>query len=222
MPHLDLPEGTQFSVREHKQPGFLVQRLFTEGRAGMTMLLWIIFFMSLLDLYFLNSWLPTVLHDSGLPLETALRVTAMFQVGGVIGTLALGQAFDRTKSFLGLAAAYAGAALCVFLIGRTESSLLLQAALVFSAGICVVGAQTGSNAMAAQLYPTFIRSTGVGWSLGIGRMGSIVGPMLGAVLLSSNLQMKSVFATAAVPPVIAMAAALAVIRRAPHPRTQDL
>ena len=139
-----------------------------------------------------------------------------------IGTYALGQAFDRTKSFLGLAAAYAGAAASVLFIGRTEGSLILQALLVFLAGVCVVGAQTGSNAMAAALYPTFIRSTGVGWSLGIGRLGSIVGPMLGAVLLSSEPQMKSVFATAAIPPVIAVIAALAVTRHSARLRANSL
>jgi len=177
-------------------------------------LLWVIFFMSLLDLYFLNSWLPTVLHDSGLQLETALRITAMFQVGGAIGAFVLGRTFDRMKSFIALAAAYAGAAACVFFIGMAGSSLIVQTGLVFATGVCVVGGQTGSNAMAAQLYPTSIRSTGVGWSLGIGRIGSIVGPMLGAILLSSHMEVREVFWAAAVPPGIAAIAAMLVNRRA--------
>jgi AAHS family 4-hydroxybenzoate transporter-like MFS transporter len=89
-------------------------------------------------------------------------------------------------------------------------SLIVHALLVFAAGICVVGAQTGSNAVAADLYPTAIRATGVGWSLGIGRIGSITGPMLGAALLSSHLEIKQVFAAAAVPPAIALVAAALV------------
>ena len=213
-PQLTVPNDTVFTVPEHKDQGFVVGQLFSDGRAVMTMLLWVIFFMSLLDLYFLNSWLPTVLHDSGLPLETAIRMTAMFQVGGAVGAFILGRTFDRRKSFGALAIAYTGAAICVFFIGMAGSSLALQALLVFGAGICVVGGQTGSNAMAAESYPTQIRSTGVGWSLGIGRIGSIVGPMLGAVLLSSQLEMKRVFWAAAVPPVIAVIAALIVNRRA--------
>jgi AAHS family 4-hydroxybenzoate transporter-like MFS transporter len=83
---------------------------------------------------------------------------------------------------------------------------------VFAAGICVVGGQTGSNAMAAQSYPTGVRSTGVGWALGIGRIGSIVGPVAGGVLLSSHLPMKRVFWAAAVPPLLALIAA-AVLNR---------
>ena len=215
-PQVNVPEGAHFVISEHKETGFVVAQLFTDGRALLTMLLWVIFFMSLLDLYFLNSWLPTVLHDSGLELGTAIRITAMFQVGGAVGAFILGRTFDRRKSFGALALAYAGAAVCVFFIGMAGSSLILQALLVFAAGICVVGGQTGSNAMAAESYPTAIRSTGVGWSLGIGRIGSIVGPMLGAVLLSSHMEMKRVFWAAAVPPVIAVIAALVVNSRISH------
>lgn len=213
-PDLEVPEDVCFDIPERKERGFLLGQLFRDGRAVTTLLLWVIFFMSLLDLYFLNSWLPTVLHDSGLQLERALRITAMFQVGGAIGAFVLGRTFDRMKSFIGLAAAYAGAAVCVFFIGMAGSSLLVQTGLVFATGVCVVGGQTGSNAMAAELYPTSIRSTGVGWSLGIGRIGSIVGPMLGATLLSSHLDVRQVFWAAAVPPGIAVIAVMLVNRRA--------
>jgi AAHS family 4-hydroxybenzoate transporter-like MFS transporter len=222
-PQVEVPEGAHFVVGEHKESGFVVGQLFTAGRAPTTMLLWVIFFMSLLDLYFLNSWLPTVLHDSGLELGTAIRITAMFQAGGAAGAFILGRTFDRRKSFGALALSYAGAAVCVFFIGMAGSSLVLQALLVFAAGICVVGGQTGSNAMAAESYPTPIRSTGVGWALGIGRIGSIAGPMLGAVLLSSQLEMKRVFWAAAVPPAVAVIAVLLVNRRtwpAPAPKAR--
>ena len=213
-PDLDVPEDVCFDIPERRERRFVLGQLFRDGRAVTTLLLWVVFFMSLLDLYFLNSWLPTVLHDSGRQLETALRITAMFQVGGAIGAFVLGRVFDRMKSFIGLAAAYAGAAACVVFIGMAGSSLIVQTGLVFATGVCVVGGQTGSNALAAELYPTSIRSTGVGWSLGIGRIGSIVGPMLGAILLSSQLGVRQVFWAAAVPPGIAAIAAMLVNRRA--------
>jgi len=213
-PDLEVPEDVCFDIPERRERAFLLGQLLRDGRAMTTLLLWVIFFMSLLDLYFLNSWLPTVLHDSGLQLETALRITAMFQIGGAIGAFVLGRTFDRMKSFIALAAAYAGAAACVFFIGMAGSSLIVQTGLVFATGVCVVGGQIGSNAMAAELYPTSIRSTGVGWSLGIGRIGSIVGPMLGAVLLSSRLEVRQVFWAAAAPPCIAAIAAILVNRRA--------
>ena len=211
-PRLRLAGDARFTATEPAEAGFPVARLFTNGRAAMTVLLWVIFFMSLLDLYFLNSWLPTVLHDSGLQLETAIRVTAMFQVGGAAGAFVLGRLLDRRKSFIALAIAYSGAAISVFFIGTAGSSPAVQILLVFAAGMCVIGGQTGTNALAAESYPTAIRATGVGWALGIGRIGSIAGPLLGAVLLSSQLEMKSVFQAAAAPPVIAVLAALLASR----------
>jgi MFS transporter, AAHS family, 4-hydroxybenzoate transporter len=80
-------------------------------------------------------------------------------------------------------------------------------ALVFCAGFCVVGAQIGANALAATFYPTFIRSTGVGWALGIGRIGSIIGPVVGGILLSLRWETASIFFVGAVPVLIAAAAA---------------
>ncbi len=93
------------------------------------------------------------------------------------------------------------------------ASVGLQALAVFAAGICVVGGQTGSNAMAAESYMTSIRSTGVGWSLGIGRIGSIVGPVVGGILLSSHLEMRRVFWAAALPPLIAVVALVVLNQR---------
>ena len=144
---------------------------FAEGRAKITLLLWVIFFMSLLDLFFLNSWLPTVLHDSGMSLEQAILITAMFQVGGAIASIVLGRFIDRMKSYRVLGWAYLGAAAAVFLIGVSASSVALVTFAVFAAGFCVVGAQTGGQSLAAESYPTPIRSTGAGWALGIGRAG---------------------------------------------------
>jgi AAHS family 4-hydroxybenzoate transporter-like MFS transporter len=209
-PDVQVPFGASFTLPENREEGFLVGRLFTQGRAALTILLWVILFMSLLDLYFLSSWLPTILHDSGFGLRTAILITAMFQVGGTVGAFVLGRFFDRSKSFRALAWAYAGAAVCVFFIGMAGGSVVLQGFAVFMAGMCVIGSQTGSNALAADCYTTAIRSTGVGWALGIGRIGSIVGPILGGILLSSHLEMRRVFWAAAVPPLIAVVAAVGV------------
>jgi AAHS family 4-hydroxybenzoate transporter-like MFS transporter len=206
-PDAGVQGNSSFTVPEHKEEGFLVAKLFTEGRAKITLLLWVIFFMSLLDLFFLNSWLPTVLHDSGMQLEQAILITAMFQVGGAIASIVLGRFIDRMKSYMVLGWAYLGAAAAVILIGFTASSVVLVTFAVFAAGFCVVGAQTGGQSLSAESYPTPIRSTGTGWALGIGRAGSIVGPVLGGILLASQLEVKQVFWVAAVPAVIAAFAA---------------
>src|SRR6202162_5223865 len=74
-------------IEERPAREFVVRQLFTAGRTPMTLLIWIIFFMSLLDLYFLNAWLPTVIHDAGIVIEQSIILTALFQVGGAVGSL---------------------------------------------------------------------------------------------------------------------------------------
>jgi AAHS family 4-hydroxybenzoate transporter-like MFS transporter len=192
---------------EHRAGGFAVAELFADRRTSVTLLLWVMFFMNLLDLYFINSWLPTVINDIGIRVETAIIITSMFQVGGAVGALLLGRFFDREGSFKFLAFTYLGAAVTIFLIGEVGVSVPLLTLTVFAAGIGVIGGQTGSNALTAEFYPTAIRSTGVGWALGIGRIGSIIGPTLGGMLLAIGGQTRHVFWAAAMPPLIAMTAA---------------
>lgn len=208
--------GASFGVSEGRKTNFPVSQLFTEGRARTTVLLWIVFFMSLLDLYFLNSWLPTVIHDAGVVVERAIAITAMFQIGGAAAAIVLGRVVDKQMSYAILVWVYLGAAICVFLIGLVSATVAIETAAVFAAGFCVIGGQTCSNSLAAESYPTAVRSTGVGWALGIGRIGSIVGPVLGGVLLSFDWGMRRVFLAAAVPAVIAAVAAAALnLKRRP-------
>ncbi len=197
------PRGVSFVVEEHRSEGFLVKQLFTDGRARMTLLLWVIYFMSLLDLYFLNAWLPTVMHDAGIALEKAILVTSLFQVGGAVGSVTLGRLIDRIASYQVLAWTYLAAGASIFFIGAAGASIVLLVCTISAAGFCVIGGQCGSNALAAESYPTPIRSTGVGWCFGIGRIGSIVGPALGGVLLASQGETRRVFWMAAVPVVVA-------------------
>ena len=213
-PGVHIAPGATLTLSEKPQRGFPVSHLFTEGRGRTTTLLWIVFFMSLLDLYFLNSWLPTVIHDAGVALDKAIVITAMFQVGGAAAAIVLGRVVDRQMSYKILAWVYAGAGLCVFLIGLVSGTVAIETAAVFAAGFCVIGGQTCSNALAAESYPTAVRSTGVGWALGIGRIGSIVGPVLGGVLLSFDWNMRRVFLAAAVPAAIAALAAARLNSRA--------
>ncbi|HLI86518.1 MAG TPA: aromatic acid/H+ symport family MFS transporter [Bryobacteraceae bacterium] len=212
---LALPESARFL--EERKRRFPVTQLFTQRRARTTLLLWVMFFMSLLDLYFLNSWLPTVIHDAGVPLSQAIAITAMFQVGGAAAAIVLGRVVDRRQSYGVLAAVYLGAAVCVFWIGLVSATVAVETAAVFAAGFCVIGGQTCSNSLAAESYPTAIRSTGVGWALGIGRIGSIVGPVVGGVLLSFQWGTREVFLAAAIPAVIAALAAMGL-----NPRRQQL
>jgi MFS transporter, AAHS family, 4-hydroxybenzoate transporter len=176
-------------------------------------LLWVVFFMSLLDIYFLANWLPTVLNDLGASVSAAVAIGSMLQVGGVVGTFALGSVIDRF-SFRALALVYFGAVFAVGAIGQLGHSAVLVSLAIFAAGFCVVGGQIAANALTAGFYPTSVRASGVGWALGIGRIGSIVGPLVGGALLAAKWSTAAVFMTAAAAAFVAALAALVLSRLA--------
>ena len=205
--------ATRFTVQEPKLAGIPVVHLFDQGRTVTTLLFWVVFFMSLLDLYLLSNWLPTVLNDLGASISMAAAIGAMLQVGGVVGTFTLGNFIDRF-SFRALALTYLIASIAITAIGFSSHSVPLVTAAVFCAGFCIVGGQIASNALTATYYPTSMRSTGIGWALGIGRIGSIVGPLVGGVMLSNHVSVQTLFVTAAVPALCAGLAAFALGRTA--------
>jgi AAHS family 4-hydroxybenzoate transporter-like MFS transporter len=200
-PNLIFPSGTNFVVREERAPGLPVLHLFRQGRAVPTILLWIGFFMSLIDIYLLTSWLPTVFHNAGITLSLSVIATAVFQGGGVVASLALGSFVDRFGAYRVLTFIYFLGAVCVALLGYSHAVAAIMVCTFF-AGAGVIGGQTGANALAASYYPTYIRSTGVGWALGIGRIGSIVGPVFGGIMLSLHLPLTTLFLAAAIPSLI--------------------
>jgi len=212
-PQSGVTAATRFVVHEPALPGIPVLHLFRSGRTLATLLLWVVFFMSLLDIYFLANWLPTVLHDLGASISEAALIGSMLQVGGIVGTFALGSIIDRF-SFRALALVYFIAVFAVGAIGQFGHSALLVTLAIFVAGFCVVGGQIAANALAAAFYPTAVRATGVGWALGIGRVGSIIGPLVGGILLSLKWSAAEVFVTAAGAALCAALAALALSRLA--------
>ena len=206
-PKAAFAQGTRFAVNEPALAGLPVRHLFQGGRTAATLLLWIVFFMSLLDIYFLSNWLPTVLNDLGASISEAAAIGSMLQIGGVVGTFALGSIIDRF-SFRALALVYFIAVFAVGAIGQLGHSAVFVTIAIFVAGFCIVGGQIAANALAAGFYPTSVRATGVGWALGIGRIGSIVGPLVGGVLLSLKWSAGEVFVAAA---GAALCAALAAV-----------
>jgi AAHS family 4-hydroxybenzoate transporter-like MFS transporter len=212
-PKAALAPATQFVIHEPGLAGIPLLHLFRDGRTLVTLLLWVVFFMSLLDLYFLTNWLPTVLNDLGASVSEAAVIGSMLQVGGVAGTLALGSIIDRF-SFRALALVYFIAIFAVGAIGQLGHSTVFVTIAIFAAGFCMVGGQIAANALAATFYPTSIRATGVGWALGIGRVGSIVGPLVGGMLLTMKWSTASVFMAAAGAALCAALAAFSLSRLA--------
>jgi len=152
-----------------------------------------------------------VLNDLGASVSQAVVIGSMLQVGGVVGTFALGSVIDRF-SFRALALVYFGATFAVAAIGQLGHSAMLVSIAIFAAGFCVVGGQIAANALTAGYYPTSVPASGIGWALGIGRVGSIIGPLVGGVLLAQKWSTSAVFMAAAAAALCAAIAALALSR----------
>jgi len=160
-------------------------------------------FMNLLNLYFLASWLPTVVSAMpGIHGQTGVLVTAMLQLAGTAGAFLLGYLVHRFGFVPVLSTGFFMGTVAIALIGQPGWSVLGIFIVVSLAGVGVVGGQAGVNACAATYYPTELRSTGVGAGLGIGRIGAIVGPMVAGQLLGLHWTIDKLFYAAAVPALI--------------------
>lgn len=211
-PAADL-SGATYTVADKAPPGSPVRQLFDPRLRRGTVILWAMFFMCMLIIYLLSSWLPTLIKNTGRSLQDASLVTAMFQVGGTVGAIALGRFMDRFNPARVLSLAYIVGAVFIALIGHAAGSTPLLVLAVFVAGFCASGGQVGGNALAAGFYPTANRATGVAWALGMGRIGSILGSMAGGWMLTAGLSLATVFEIVAVPAVIASACVLFMRKR---------
>lgn len=197
---------------DEPMPGLTVKHLFTAGRALGTLLIWIVFFMSLLDIFLLTSWLPEVLHDAGFSISAAAIATAALQGSGVIGSLAIGPFLDRRGCLAALLPLYLLAAVGIAGIGLAGVAFPLILLAACGAGIGIVSGQNVANAFAAIFYPTCIRATGVGWALGIGRIGAIAGPIVGGIMLALRFSRPEIFGFGAIPAAIAAFAVLGLLK----------
>jgi len=191
-----------------------VQQLFTGGLALTTILVWVVFFANLLNMYLFSYWMPTVLNLSGLKPETAVFYASMFQLGGILSCLLLGPMIDRFGAPKVLACSFASGVVFVLAIGLASLPAPFIAIPILGAGAAMIGSQLGANAMVAALYPARIRSTGVGWALGVGRLGGIAGPAIGGSLLAFGLPPKEIFLCACGPALIAAVCTLMLTMKA--------
>jgi AAHS family 4-hydroxybenzoate transporter-like MFS transporter len=181
-----------------------VGSLFQSDRTLGTLVLWLVFGLNLAEFYALQSWLPTILTNLGHSFNTVALATSLMEIGGIVAAFVIGPAMDRLGPYGSLATVYFAGVVFVALLGLAISApswVLLIAA--FCAGFCISGGQKSVIALAAIFYPTPIRSTGVGWALGIGRVGGIGGPLLIGALLTYQLSAASLFYAAAGPMLLA-------------------
>jgi AAHS family 4-hydroxybenzoate transporter-like MFS transporter len=221
---VSLPESPQFAVVESgfsrtiRKTRIPIAQLFSDGRGAATILLWIVNFLNVLNAYFISSWLPTIVRDAGHPTSTAVLVGTSVQAGGVLGTLALGWIIQRLGFVAVLTGCFTIAAINLALIGQPNLSLVMLFAVAFMAGLGIFAGQPGLNAFAATVYPTDIRSTGIGSGLGIGRFGAFLGPIIAGELLRRQWSAPDLFHLAAMPAAVSALAILSMRWTSAEPR----
>jgi AAHS family 4-hydroxybenzoate transporter-like MFS transporter len=213
---LDISPGDAAAEGIDLAPGNPIPMLFARGYALQTVLMWIIFFCSLMNLFLFVYWLPEVLHLTGMTPAEAARATSFRELGAILAVVYLGLLIDRFGPERALALHYAAGVVFIAAIALVAMPYLLLAIVIFFSGMTIIGSQTGANATCGKLYPARMRTSGLGWALGIGRLGGIAAPVLGGYLLSLGMAPRQIFLSACLFAVIAAAATALLALRGAH------
>ena len=214
-----LPAGQsavpELVASKHEKAKVSVKELFSKDYAVGTMLIWSAFFMSLLIIYLISSWMPTLLKGVGFDLKNASWITSVFQIGGTVGAIALGYLMDRMGASKVLCAAYVLGAVFVVMVGQGITSLNMALLLIgmFGVGVGISGSQVGANAFSSAFYPTHCRATGVSWANAAGRSGSVVGSLVGGWLMQMHMSAAQIMGLLAIPALLAAVAFFLISRR---------
>ncbi|CCA92155.1 major facilitator superfamily MFS_1 [Novosphingobium sp. PP1Y] len=186
-------------------------RLFDDGRLRSGVILWIAVALGYFVLYFVINWIPELTTRAGLPLDQAIYAGATYNLGAFLGTSLMGWLAVRFALPRVIALFFFAAAVAMLIFGNLSMPLVLTLLAALAVGVTVQGGFNGFWALSARFYPTEIRSTGIGWSMGVGRIGAVLGPLVGGYLVGTDLPVGTVFIIFAVPAVIAGLLALLVI-----------
>jgi MFS transporter, AAHS family, 4-hydroxybenzoate transporter len=167
-----------------------------------TLQLWVALFMAFAALYFLTSWIPKLAKDAGLSMELAIYAGTVFNVGAFFGIITQGYFSSKfgLKKTLGIILIFTAILMAAFRFFLGSDLLLLIFALL---GFGIQGGFVGLYALSARLYPTEFRTTGVGWAMGFGRFGGIIGPQIGGFLIAAGVGISTNFLIFALPALIA-------------------
>ena len=199
-----------------------VRMLFGREYALQTILLWIVYFCSLLNLFLFAYWMPTVLSMIGYSPAQSVFASSMRDFGAIFAVLYLGLAIDRIGPERTLALHYAAGAVFIGVIALVGLPYAMLLIMTFLAGATIIGSQTGANGTCGKLYPARMRTSGLGWALGIGRLGGITAPLLGGYLLSRGVAPTHIFLSACVFALIAAAATALLAFRGSRVRVADV
>ena len=202
-PQQNITTSTEFSLNEaSNEDEAPLKALFQQGRTFSTMMFWVAFFMCLLIVYALGSWLPKLMIQAGYSLGASMLFLFALNIGGMVGAIGGGVLADRFHLKPVLTIMFSVGAVALILLGFKSHQILLYS-LIAVAGAATIGSQILLYTFVAQFYPAAVRSTGMGWASGIGRIGAIVGPVLTGALLTLQLPHQMNFLVIAIPGFIA-------------------
>jgi len=176
-----------------------------------TVLLCLAAFVAQLVIVYVVTWMPLVLASIGMPVTSAILASVAFSVGGIVGAIGLARIIDKDKSYRWLVITFFLSAISIAGIGFLARNWYGLLAITFVTGVLTVGANIVLSAYSATVYPTAIRSTGVGWVVGWGRVGAIAGALFGTALVATGLSIETAYVIAAVPAIIG-GIAIALVR----------
>jgi MFS transporter, AAHS family, 4-hydroxybenzoate transporter len=209
---LSIADDAQFvSAPGTRAIGTGIAQILGGALAWITPLLWICFTTALMANFFISSWLPLILDGNGLSAKQSGIAISSYHYGGTIGGLLVSVVLARF-GFVAIALLFLPAVPVIAAIGVPGISYVTMVSLVALAGFCTLGAQFGNNAASGLLYPTAFRSRGVGWALGVGRFGSIAGPLLGGILIGMKVSLPHLFLIATIPMVLGLICSIGIAR----------
>ncbi|MFJ8247888.1 MFS transporter [Peribacillus asahii] len=195
-------KGDQYELVLPQKTGNTVAQLFQSGRGLSTLMIWMAFAMCLLMMYGLNTWLPKIMQKAGYEMGSSIMFLLVLNFGAIFGAVFGGWAADRWNPKKVLIVFFSVAVISLTLLGFKFNTFILYL-LVATAGATTTGTQIIAYAFASLYYPIQMRSTGVGWASGVGRVGAILGPMMGGYLITMDLPVQQYFLAYAIPGVIA-------------------
>jgi AAHS family 4-hydroxybenzoate transporter-like MFS transporter len=201
---------TERSHTEQKDLPILL-KLLSRELLSTTLLIWLMFVASLLTIYLVSSWLPLVLIKAGISSEHTAALNGLLALGGAFAGLAVSLVIDRIGVAV-VAGLFVMACASVALVAFSEFTFAGLAIVIMACGFSVVGVQYALNVSAGLIYPSEVRSSGVGWALGIGRLGSIGGALLGGIIVGGVSAARDLFLVPIVPLALGAVCAYALMR----------
>lgn len=195
-----------------KEAAGKVGHLFEPQLRARTIALWCAVFFGLMVLYFIVSWIPKLSIAAGLSETDGIYAGALYNLGAFVGTMSMSVLALRVPlgKLVPAMLSLAGVAMMVF--GSVAMPVWLTLAVAFAIGVLLQGGYNGVWPIAAGAYPGALRATGVGWAIGIGRGGAVIGPLLGGYLMAANAPLPFLFAAYCVPLLLCAGAAFLVER----------